>query len=142
MSQAGIASDSTSPAADIETLTGNTGGAVSPTGSPGNINILGTDGVLVSGNAGTHTLSISQTFTTKYVVGATNSNYTTITSAIAAAVADGASLTTPKTVYVQPGTYNENLTVPSGIIIVGYDADMYSNHFVSARRLVKYRQLS
>lgn len=42
---------------DILTLTGNTGGAVGPTG--GNVNIVGSGSVSVAGNAGTSTLTIS-----------------------------------------------------------------------------------
>jgi hypothetical protein len=41
----------------VETLTGNTGGPVGPTGN--NINILGASGVLVAGNPGTSTLTIT-----------------------------------------------------------------------------------
>jgi len=41
----------------IETLTGNVGGAVGPTGN--NINIIGAGGVLVTGNPGTSTLTIT-----------------------------------------------------------------------------------
>lgn len=43
----------------IDTLTGNTGGAVGPTA--GNINILGTGSISVAGNPGTSTLTISST---------------------------------------------------------------------------------
>jgi hypothetical protein len=43
--------------APITTLTGNTGGAVSP--SAGNINVVGTGSISVTGNPGTHTLTIS-----------------------------------------------------------------------------------
>lgn len=45
----------------IDTLTGNTGGAVSPTGS--NINVLGGTGIIVVGNPGTSTLTINATGT-------------------------------------------------------------------------------
>lgn len=41
----------------VTTLTGNTGGAVPPT--LGNINVVGSGGVTVSGNPGTSTLTIS-----------------------------------------------------------------------------------
>jgi hypothetical protein len=41
----------------VQTLTGNTGGAVPPTGN--NINVLGTGGITVAGNQGTSTLTIS-----------------------------------------------------------------------------------
>lgn len=59
MSQAGVLTVSTSGASVIETLTGNSGGAVSPDASH-NINILGnnTSGINVVGNPGTNTLSI------------------------------------------------------------------------------------
>ena len=40
-----------------QTLTGNSGGAVGPTG--GNINVVGSGGVTVAGNPGTSTLTIS-----------------------------------------------------------------------------------
>jgi len=42
----------------VSTLTGNSGGAVGPTG-PGNINIIGSGTVVVTGNPGTNTLTIS-----------------------------------------------------------------------------------
>jgi hypothetical protein len=44
-------------APSVDTLTGNTGGAVPPTG--GNINVVGTGSVSVAGNPGTSTLTIS-----------------------------------------------------------------------------------
>lgn len=43
----------------VETLTGNTGGPVGP--NAGNINIVGTGDITVSGNAATNTLTISAT---------------------------------------------------------------------------------
>jgi len=45
-----------SGAAPVETLTGNTGGAVPPTG--GNINVVGSAPITVTGNPGTSTLTI------------------------------------------------------------------------------------
>ena len=60
MSQAGIASlkNAIPPAGPVDTLTGNTGGAIPPTG--GNINILGATGEInVAGDAGTSTLIVS-----------------------------------------------------------------------------------
>jgi len=50
--------DTSSASGDIETLTGNTGGAVGPDGAF-NINILGSGGVNVTGNPGTNTLTIT-----------------------------------------------------------------------------------
>lgn len=46
--------------ADVETLTGNTGGAVGPNGA-GNINVLGAGSTSVAGNPGTNTLTITVT---------------------------------------------------------------------------------
>lgn len=57
MSQAGIINIAGGGTGAVETLTGNSGGAVPPTAN--NINILGTGSVSVSGNPGTSTLTIS-----------------------------------------------------------------------------------
>lgn len=61
MSQAGIinVSGGGGGGSPVETLTGNTGGAVPPTAN--NINIVGTGAVSVSGNPATSTLTISVT---------------------------------------------------------------------------------
>lgn len=59
MSQVGILSDSTSPGRDVETITGNTGGAVGPDASF-NINLLGSGNLTVTGNPATNTLTISE----------------------------------------------------------------------------------
>jgi len=58
MSQAGILSDSTSAAADIEKLTGDAGGPVGPDAGF-NVNILGGVGINVVGNPATNTLTIN-----------------------------------------------------------------------------------
>jgi len=50
------------PPTIVETLTGNTGGAVGPTGN--NINVIGVGPILVTGNPGTSTLTISSTEST------------------------------------------------------------------------------
>lgn len=56
----------------VETLTGNSGGAVGPTAN--NINVLGGTGITVVGNPGTSTLTISTT-------GVTNLTYTSVNHA-------------------------------------------------------------
>lgn len=56
-----------------------------------------------------------------YIVGATGSDFTTIQAAINQAVADGASSTDPKNIYIKPGIYNENLTLYDGINLIGFD---------------------
>lgn len=57
MSQIGQIITNSGPGGFIQTLTGNSGGAVGPTA--GNINVVGTGAVSVAGNAGTSTLTIS-----------------------------------------------------------------------------------
>lgn len=56
-----------------------------------------------------------------YIVGATGSDFTTIQAAIDQAVADGASHSTPKNIYIKSGSYTENLTVYDGISLIGFD---------------------
>lgn len=60
MSQGGILADSTSAGADIETLTGNSGGSVGPD-PVFNVNLLGGTGITVTGNPGTNTLTFDAT---------------------------------------------------------------------------------
>lgn len=98
----------------ITTLTGNTGGAISPI--TGNISILGNGQATFAGTAGT--LTLTQTAAgypiTPFVVGASGvAGYQTIQSAITAATATGG------VVYIQPGTYTENLTLANGVYLVG-----------------------
>jgi hypothetical protein len=52
---------------------------------------------------------------------ANGANYTTIAAAYAAAVTAGA----PQTVFIQPGTYTENLTLTAGINITAFTSDGY-----------------
>lgn len=67
MSQAGILSDSTSPAADVETLQGNSGGKVSPDATF-NIFTVGTGSITIDGNPGTNTLTTQLTGLTNHNV--------------------------------------------------------------------------
>lgn len=99
------------------TITGSSGGAVSPNGS-GNINVLGANTTSVVGNPGTNTLTITPTSggypITPYVVGPSGqAGYQTIQSAINAANTAGGGL-----VFIQhPGSYAENLTMFGGVDI-------------------------
>ena len=58
MSQSGTLKVGGSGGGDVNTLTGNTGGAVGPDGG-GNINVVGTGSISVAGDAGDNTLTIS-----------------------------------------------------------------------------------
>ena len=108
------------PTGITETLTGNSGGAVDPD-SADNINVVG-DGtsITIAGNPATHTLTASviggiRYPISPYVVGPVGqAGYQTIQSAINAAHAAGGG-----TVYIQPGTYTENLTLYSGVDLFG-----------------------
>lgn len=60
---------------------------------------------------------------TPYIVGSdTHSQYSTIASAVAQAVADGASSSNPKNIYIKPesGGYTENVTLSDGINLIGF----------------------
>jgi hypothetical protein len=97
----------------LETLTGNSGGAISPIA--GNINVIGTNTTTIVGNPATNTLTITPTSSgypiTPYVVGPVGqAGYQTIQSAVNAANAAGGGQ-----VWIQEGTYTENLTLFSGI---------------------------
>jgi len=62
----------------------------------------------------------------RYIVSAggitDGANYTTIATAYAAAVAAGA----PQTVFIQPGTYTENLTLVAGINLCAFPCDSFT----------------
>lgn len=60
MSQMGRFKEGTGPGLPVETITGNSGGAVGPDGS-NNIDLLGTGTITVVGNPGTNTLTITPT---------------------------------------------------------------------------------
>lgn len=123
MSQAGLNNTNNipPPPGTVITLTGNTGGAVGPDGA-GNINFPGATLYTVTGNPGTNTLTINPRVNaypiTPYVVGPVGAaGYQTIQSAITAANAAGGGV-----VYIQPGSYTENLTLFSGVDLYGTPA--------------------
>lgn len=98
------------------TITGNTGGPVSPTA--GNWNIIGAGETTNNGTPGTSTLSILSPRVAKFVVDPTPNfgTHTSISSAIAAAVSG-------QTIFVRPGTYTENITLQAGINLSAFDCD-------------------
>jgi hypothetical protein len=65
MSQAGSFNSGGGGGGNILTLTGNSGGAVPPTA--GNINVVGTGIITVTGNPGTSTLTISSSGNLTYI---------------------------------------------------------------------------
>jgi len=100
----------------LDTLTGDAGGAIPPDATH-TINVVGGDTTTVNGAGNTITIDASAAGypVTPYVVGAaTTGGYTTVQAAINAANAAGGG-----TVFVQPGTYTENLTLYDGINIRG-----------------------
>lgn len=94
----------------ISTLTA--GANVTITNSHGNITIASTGG---------------GTSLSPYIVGPTNSDFTTIQAAITAAIAAGASDSNPINIYIKPGTYTENLTSQPGIRLIGLGAGASSS---------------
>lgn len=103
----------------VRRITGNSGGPVGPTVAD-NINIVGTGGVNVVGNPGTNTLTISSLAgggfpITEFVVGPIGkAGFQTIQAAI-----DAASTAGKGTVYIQPDTYTEDLTLKDKVELVG-----------------------
>lgn len=93
-----------------QTITGDSGGALSPTA--GNWNILGLGETSTSGSGST--LSILSPRVTTWIVDPTANvgTHQTITAALAAS-------SSGDTIFVRPGTYVENITLPAGITIVG-----------------------
>ena len=81
MSQGGILSDKTSPLANIETLTGDLGGAVGPDGAF-NINLLTGEGLTTTGVPASNTITITRDDTpysgTGQTVGAVTADLITI----------------------------------------------------------------
>jgi hypothetical protein len=61
----------------LQTLTGNTGGAV-PGSAGNNINVVGTGSVIVTGNPGTNTLTISNSITDYNYTNVATSPYTVL----------------------------------------------------------------
>lgn len=123
MSQAGIATGGGGGGTNIQTITGDTGGPVSPDAAHNiNLDALYTNSVV--GTPLTNTLTITPTVRgypiSPYVVGpATFAGYQTIQSAIDAAFAAGGG-----TVYIQHGTYTENLTLRNGVALCGVEGNV------------------
>jgi hypothetical protein len=80
MSHSGALNGGSGGGGPVSTLTGNTGGAVGPDGAS-NINVIGSGAITVTGNAGTHTLTITDQLVqigTATTVGATTATLITI----------------------------------------------------------------
>jgi hypothetical protein len=77
MSQAGVASNKTSPASDVEFITGNSGGAVGPDAAF-NLNLLGAEEVIVTGSPATNTLTIDSINGSANTVGAVTADLITL----------------------------------------------------------------
>ncbi len=71
-----------------------------------------------------------------YIVGATLSDFTTISAAITQAVADGASNANEINIYIKPGTYTENVTLADGVNLLGMDYRPSSNESIGVLHLL------
>ncbi len=114
--------DGGGPAPDIETLTGDSGGAVPPTA--GNINILGQPDINIAGNPGTSTLALTDlTKLSPYVVAPGVAGVNVAYSSIQDAINAVKTLFGAQVIYVRPAAlYSENLdftgfTFPCNVII-------------------------
>lgn len=106
---------------DLDTLTGDTGGSLTPTS--GTINIVGGDGLTVDGSGSTLTVNRDAEGgypITQFVVGDSGAaGFATVQEGLDAANTAGGGV-----VYIQPGSYTEDLTL--------YDAvDLYATTAVS-----------
>jgi hypothetical protein len=106
-----------------QTITGDSGGALSPTA--GNWNILGQQAgsIAVMDTIGSgSTLSVeNRAWLTSLVVDASTTNgtrgtFSTIASALTAA-------SSGQTIFIRPGTYTENLTLKAGVDLCAFDCD-------------------
>jgi len=90
------------------------------------LNVLGGTGITTSGAGNTITITntgATDLHTARYIVSAggitDGANYTTIASAITAAALAGGS----QTVFIQPGTYTENLTMVANVNLAAFACD-------------------
>jgi len=109
-------SGGTLPPSVPTTFTENTGSAIP---ALNNINILGGTGITTSGSGSTVTISATGSAATlsPYIVGATNSDFTSIEAALAAAVIAGMNANNQMHFLIKPGTYTPSggtLTIPDG----------------------------
>ena len=104
-----------------QTITGDSGGALSPTA--GNWNIVGgaalsagTNAAITSGSGST--LTVTAINTAKWIVDPTANRGThqTIAGALTAA-------SSGETIFIRPGTYTENLTLKVGVNLCSFDCD-------------------
>jgi len=100
-----------------QTITGDSGGALSPTS--GNWNIIGVGDTSTSGSGST--LSIKEAVSSSFVVDPDSDygTHTTIQSAITAASAG-------EVIIIRPGTYTEDLTLKVGVDLVSISTDFNS----------------
>lgn len=107
-----------------KTITGNTGGALSPTAGnwniPGNNNAQNGFATYTTGSGST--LTINSYGTAKWVVNPTAGigTHTTIASAITSAASG-------ETIFITPGTYTENLTLKAGVDLTAFGCDSSYN---------------
>lgn len=83
-----------------------------------------------------NTGSVTDLHTARFIVSAGGStdgaNFTTIAAAYAAALATGG----VQTVFIQPGTYTENITLSPGINLSAYPCDAYSQQGIGSPNVI------
>lgn len=83
------------------------------------VDIVGISGITTTGAGNIVTIDNLRDLSAYVVSASGDSEYTTISDAITQAVADGATDSNRATIYVKPGSYNEDLTLAPGIDLVG-----------------------
>jgi len=119
-----------SPAPNVETLTGNSGGAVSPTA--GNINTLGTGSITIAGNPGTSTLTTQLTGLTNHslLVGAGTATITNLGVATNGQLPIGSTGADPVLAGLTAGT-NIAITTGAGSISIASSGTPLINTYTS-----------
>lgn len=122
--------ESGTPLANIETITGNSGGAVGPDGA-GNINVVGTGSITVAGNPGINTETIQLTGLTNHslLVGAGTATITNLGIATDGQIPIGRTGMDPALSAIT-GSNNITITNGSGTIDVS-QSNFYSASFTT-----------
>jgi hypothetical protein len=117
MSQAGALNASGGPTGNVQTLTGNSGGPVAPSGN--NINTVGTGSITIAGNPGTSTLTTQLTGLTNHslLVGAGTPTITSLGAATDGQLPIGSTGNNPVLSTLTAGTGISVTNAPGGITI-------------------------
>lgn len=129
MSQAGVASGDVTPGTEVDTLTGNTGGAVGPNAAF-NIFTVGTGSITIAGNPATNTLTTQLTGLTNHslLVGAGTATITNLGVATNGQLPIGSTGVDPVLATLTQGT-NISITNGAGSITIASSAASFLHSY-------------